>query len=178
MPPYLKLSASTATESIPPGEQAVYSLVLTPTDTSLYGILTDSVTIAAEGAQVKLDITAILEEDFTLLTPGQRQNAPAVNLPMDRVDFGEFPAEGTQTRSFYIENKGKSDLLVRRIYTTDPGVTVGPAEGKIRKGKEMQVMVTVDPSQLPADLLNARIQVITNDPEQPLSIVRVTGIPK
>lgn len=176
LPSYLKLS--TSTQAIPPGEQAVYSLVLTPDDTALYGILTDSVTIAANDAQVKLDITAILEEDFTLLTPGQRQKAPVVHIPADRVDFGEFPANGTQTRSFYVENKGKSDLLVRRVYTTDPGVTVTPSTTRIRKGKEQQFMVTVDPSLLPASLLNARIQVITNDPEQPLSIIRLTGIPK
>ena len=42
-PAYMRVAASS--DTIPPGEQAVYSLVLTPTETALYGILTDSLTL-------------------------------------------------------------------------------------------------------------------------------------
>lgn len=46
---------------------------------------------------------------------------------------------------------------------------------KVKKGKTTEVTITVDPSKLPGDLLNARIQVITNDPENPIVIVRAVG---
>lgn len=45
----------------------------------------------------------------------------------------------------------------------------------MKKGKTTEVTITVDPSKLPGDLLNARIQVITNDPENPIVIVRAVG---
>lgn len=178
MPPYIRVAASQ--DTVPPGEQVVYSLVLTPTETSLYGILTDSVFISADSAApTRLDITAILEEDFSTLTPGQRKNAPVVSVPSDRINFDTFPADqGPQTRTMEITNEGKSDLLVRRIYTTDPGVTVSVSRDKIKKGKSATVTVTVDPTLLPVPLLNARIQLITNDPESPLTLLRAVGVPE
>ena len=177
VPGYMRVASSA--DTIPAGEQVVYSLVLTPTETSLYGILTDSLTLTDGADRVKVDVTAILEEDFSLLTPGQREKAPVIKIDDSRVDFGEFPADaGPITRTFPIENQGKSDLLLRRVYTIDPGVTVEAETMKIKKGKTGLVKVTVNPAELPSPLLNARIQVIANDPENPITIVRAVGVPK
>lgn len=175
LPSYMRMASSDP--AIAPGELAVYSMVITPDASAPYGMLTDSAYIAAPGAEpLKINFSAILEEDFSRLTPGQRRNAPVAQLPSDRVVFdGIVGADGPATRSFTIENQGKSDLLVRRIYTTDPGVTIGKYPEKIKKGKHAEVLVTVDPSVLPSDIISARIQVITNDPEQPLLIVRALG---
>ena len=177
LPSYLRVASSA--DTVPAGEQVVYSLVLTPTETALYGILTDSLTLSSGPDNVKIDITAILEEDFSRLTPGQRMKAPVIKIDRDRVDFGEFPADAAPiTRSFTIENTGKGDLFLRRVYTIDPGVTVGTETDKIKKGKSAQVRVTVYPDQLPSPLLNARIQIIANDPENPITIVRAVGLPQ
>lgn len=164
---------------IPPGEQVVYTFTLTPDRTLLYGILTDSVALVpSPGAPpVWVDITAILEEDFSTLTPGQRQKAPRIALP-DRLDFGSFPADtAAVSRSFQIVNNGPSDLILRRVYTLDPGIDISVSSSKVKKGRHATVTVTVNPALLPAPLLNARIQVIANDPENPISIIRATGIP-
>ncbi|MDE6527557.1 MAG: DUF1573 domain-containing protein, partial [Muribaculaceae bacterium] len=77
--------------------------------------------------------------------------------------------------TFAISNKGKSDLMLRRVYTIDPGVTVYAPTDMVNKGKSVDVTVTVDPSKLPGDLLNARIQVITNDPDNPIFVMRAVG---
>lgn len=176
LPTYIRIAASA--DTIQPGEQIVYSLVLTPTETSLYGILTDSAYITADNAKIKIDLTAILEEDFSQLTPEQRRKAPVITLDDTRVDFGRFPAGSAPiTRTFKVSNTGKSDLLLRRVYTIDPGISVEPSTSKIKKGKSATVKVTVDPTLLPAPLLNARIQIIANDPENPISIVRAVGEP-
>ncbi len=177
VPDYIRITASS--DTIPPGEQAVYSMVLTPSQTELYGILTDSVNLAVPGgAPIKIDITAILEEDFSRLTPEQMAKSPQIAVEPDRVDFGEFPADSAPlTRTFEIYNRGKSDLLIRRIYTTDPGVSVSLPTHKIKKGKHATATLAVDPSALPSPLLNARIQIIANDPAMPITIVRAVGIP-
>lgn len=175
VPAYLRIASSE--QAIAPGEQVVYSLVLTPVASSPYGIVTDSAYIAAPGeAPLKVDLSAILEEDFSTLTPGQRQNAPVVEIDTERVDFGRLSRDGDAvSRTFTITNRGKSDLMLRRIYTTDAGVKVTPSEGKVKKGKSATITVTTDPSSLPAEVLSARIQIITNDPEQSISIVRAIG---
>lgn len=175
VPRYVRVASSE--NMIPPGEQVVYSLVITPDDNAPYGILTDSVYIAAPGAEaMKLDLSAIIEEDFSRMTPGQRQNAPVVGIASDRVDFGRISRDGgAVSRTFLIENNGKSDLMLRRVYTTDRGVTVTPSTGKVKKGKSAEITVTVDPSEIASEILSARIQVIANDPEQSLTIVRAIG---
>jgi hypothetical protein len=177
-PAYVRTVASS--DTILPGELVVYSLVLTPTETALYGILSDSLAIATpDGSRADIEISAILEEDFSRLTEAQRAKAPRINIASERVDFGEFPADSAPiTRSFTIKNDGKSDLLLRRVYTLDRGVTVKAETEKIKKGKTGVVQVTVYPDQLPAPLLNARIQVIANDPENPITIVRAVGLPQ
>lgn len=176
VPEYIRIASSDGGE-IPPGEQAVYSFVLTPGATALYGILTDSVFMnVGNDKPLKIDLTAILEEDFSRLTPGERQKAPSISLAADRVNLGEIAADGcVVSGTFTIANHGKSDLMLRRIYTIDPGVTVYAPSDKVKKGKTTEVTITVDPSKLPGDLLNARIQVITNDPENPIVIVRAVG---
>ena len=169
--------ASSDKGAIPPGEQAVYSMVLTPDATSLYGIFTDSLLLGLPGeVTVKIDVTAILEEDFSRLTPGQRQKAPVIDIEGDRVDFGVIDTGTEETsRNFTITNRGQSDLMLRRVYTIDPGVTVRVSTDKVKKGKTAIVTVTVKPGELPADILNARIQVIANDPDNPITIVRAVG---
>ena len=176
VPEYIRI-ASSEKEALPPGEQEVYSFVLTPESTALYGILTDSVFLHVDGMKpLKIDLTAILEEDFSRLTPGQRAKAPVIELEGDRVNFGEIPADGgVQTRTFTIANTGQSDLMLRRVYTIDPGVTVTDAPAKVKKGKKATVTIAVDPAHLPADILNARIQIIANDPESPITIMRAVG---
>jgi hypothetical protein len=177
-PAYVRTVASR--DTILPGELTVYSLVLTPTETALYGLLTDSLTIAApDGSSADIEISAMLEEDFSRLSEAQRAKAPRINIATERVDFGEFPTNAAPiTHSFTIKNTGKSDLLLRRVYTLDRGVTVKAETEKIKKGKSGMVFVTIYPDQLTEPLLNAGIQVIANDPENPVTVVRVVGLPQ
>lgn len=66
-------------------------------------------------------------------------------------------------------------MLIRRVYTTDPGITVTTATEKLKKGKEATVLVTVDPLSVPAEILNGRISLIVNDPRNANSVVRAVG---
>ena len=111
-PAYMRVAASS--DTIPPGEQAVYLPgARHPQKPPSYGILTDSLTLTDGNSHAKIDITAILEEDFSQLTPGQRQKAPQISISDSRVDFGQFPADSAPiTRSFAIDNTGKSDLIL------------------------------------------------------------------
>lgn len=176
VPGYIRLTPASK-DAIPPGEQMVYSVVLTPDASTPYGILADSLQmeVPGEGA-VKIDLTAIVEEDFSRLTPREREDAPVAVLPDQRFDFGRLaPGSAPQTRVFEIANKGKNELLIHRVYTADPGVSVSVDRNKVKRGKTARVSVTVDPAMLPGDLLNARVLVIANDPENPQQVVRVVG---
>lgn len=178
IPPYLRITA--AHDTINPGEQGVYSLVFTPGRSTPYGILTDSLTFNVPGVDpVRYEIAAIVEEDFSILTEKQLANAPVISTDTDMLDYGDFtPGDQPVTLTFKITNKGKDDLLIRRIYTSEPGFTIDTNVSKLKKGKSGTVKVTFDPRGFSAPLLNSRLQVITNDPSHPLTTVRLVGIPR
>lgn len=179
IPPYLRVTASH--DTIAPGEQDVYSFTLTPGRDVPYGLLTDSVTLNVPGAApFKVEIAAIVEENFSAWTDKQWANAGRISIENNLLDYGEFPAGSSESiiREFTIRNTGKSELTIRRIYTTDRGFTVRlPKKMKIKPGKECRVEVILHPSEITGELLNARLQVIVNDPTHPLSTVRMVGIP-
>ncbi len=164
--------------AVGPGEQVSIVCYYHSTKNNLYGLVEDSVSIIPDKgkAAYTIPLTAIVNEDFSKLTPGERAKAPEIVLEEKTVDFGKLNQdEGIVSRTFEISNRGKSTLEIRRIYTTDPGVSVRCDKTSIKKGKRSTVTVTVDPSQLPGSLLNARISVIANDPATPTSTVRAVG---
>lgn len=179
LPPYVRAAAKI--DAIPPGEQSTYAMIFDATyDKIPYGIVTDSIYLltSPDAEPVKVDIIANVTEDFSRLTPQQRKDAPVIGYESRSVDFGDFDASQPISRTFTITNRGKDQLLVRRVYTGDPGISASIDKTKIKSGKSATVTVTVDPSALPAEVLNGRISIITNDPANPLLIIRAVGFPK
>lgn len=177
IPRYLRVTA--AHDTIMPGEQGVYSFVFAPMKSAQYGILTDSLTFNVPGEPpLKVEIAAIVEEDFSMLTEKQLANAPAISTDTDMLDFGDFSKSGEpMTRRLRVTNTGKDDLILRRLHTSEPGFTIDASFSKLKKGKSGTVTVTFDPALFHAPLLNSRLQIITNDPARPLTTIRLVGIP-
>lgn len=176
LPPYIH--ATTVMASIPPGEQTSYAMTFTADKTDLYGIVTDTIAIRPSPASEpsSIDCVANLNENFSRLTPGQRANAPVISTDTESVDFGTFDPTATASRKFTITNRGKDQLILRRVYTADPGVSVNTDRTVIKKGQKACVTVTVDPSAIHSELLNARIAIISNDPGNPTMTIRAVGI--
>ena len=168
---------NTTTPKVGPGEQVTYTIYFVP-EHDMYGIYTDSLLLSAtpHDEPVKIDMIAIVDEDFSRMTPGQLREAPAIEFETKTLDFGEIDRNGGPvTRSFTFKNTGKSTMLIRRVYTTDPGITVTTTTEKLKKGKEATVLVTVDPLSIPTEILNGRISLIVNDPRNANSVVRAVG---
>lgn len=172
------LRVMTSTPAIAPGEQCTYTFYLQPEAPEMYGIYTDTLTLRATPVAdpIKVDMVAVINEDFSRMTPGQLAAAPHIEIVERMVDFDVIdPEAGPVTATFTIRNTGKDALLLRRVYTTDPGVTVTASTDKVKKGKTATVTVTVDPLAIPSEILNARISVITNDPNNPTSVIRAVA---
>lgn len=176
-PSYLRIVATN--DTVRPGEMGVYSFLLTPNADTPYGLLTDSVTYTVPGQEpVNFEIAAIIEEDFSKLSKKQLENAPHISVDTDMLDFGDFTAANTPiTRQFTVTNTGKDDLILRRVYTTEKGMTVDAPDLRLKKGRTAVVTVTFDPAGFEAPILNSRLLIIANDPDRPMTTVRLVGIP-
>ena len=181
VPEYLNIIAVPA--AVPPGEQFTYTMTMDTERLGLWGVTEDKITFQADAdsTPVELETSVLSAEDFSTLTPGQRLNAPqcAFDGRYRKVDFGKLDAVESQavhTAEFTVSNTGKSPLLVRRVQSLDPAVTsVKVSSDKIKPGKSAKITVTLDPKLASNDIINARINVFTNDPENPIEIVRVTA---
>lgn len=178
VPPYLQVAVKP--DAVPPGEMASFNFFFRGDKCKEWGIVTDSVTIVpvAGGEEYSLPVVAIIEEDFSKLTPKELAGAPVLAMVGDRIDLGIVPKDATKPvkAKMTILNRGKDPLVIRRIYSQDPSVTARATSTVIKGGKHAAIEVTFDPAAHPADdIINTRITVIANDPSAPTRTIRIVG---
>lgn len=165
--------------TVAPGEQVTTICYLRSGEPGAYGIIEDSVLISDGRREFWLPFTANVVEDFSKMSASEREKAPRGTLSAESIDMGEFDRDSAAlTGSVTIGNEGKNALEIRRVYSVDRGVSAETDRTAIKKGKTATVSVRVDPAQLQGDLLNARVMVITNDPDNPVRTIRVVGMAK
>lgn len=177
VPKYIK---STITPTvIPPGEQASVSFHFDAFYCEEWGLVNDSVVMISDthgGEEIGFEVSANIVPDFSKLTPGERMNAPVVEIENSRIDFGRVNRnEESITKEFQIKNNGKNPLKIFRVYSPDAGVEVFAEKDKLKGGKSAKIKVKVTPSQLKGELLNARVVMVVNDPNNSQPVVRVVG---
>lgn len=173
--PGAHITATVEPQAIAPGEQGTAIFYYNSGRSALYGLVNDTVIVAGvPGVEpFVLPTVAIVEEDFSKLKPKELAKAPVASLASTSLDFGKLT--GPATRTCELRNTGKSALVVRRLYTGDPGVTIEIDRTTIKPGKTATITATVDPSALPGALLNARAVLITNSPDAPTQTIRLVG---
>ncbi len=164
-------------DSVGAGDFASLNFFIQPDKTPLYGIVTDTVTLVPDpehsDESFRLPVVVTFEEDFSHLTDKELAEAPAASVDKDTQALGRVPAGTDATGVFSITNNGRKPLLIRRVYTTAPGVTFD-APDKIKPGQTGKITVTAPVTAAP---LNIRIQLITNDPARPVRTLRLTAEP-
>lgn len=174
LPAYVQ--AQITPEVIAPGQQGQIALTLNSQQVPDWGITNADFTFrAGKGEEpMKMDLFTIIVEDFDRLTPGQRMNAPECTVTPAKIDLGEISE--AQTVEFTVTNQGKSPLVIRRLQVVDPVVTSAKiSSDKIKPGKKATIKATIDPAKAENDFINARLSLITNDPNEPLNVVRITA---
>lgn len=181
--PYL--DATFVPEVIGPGEQATMMVYFRSDRTKLYGLVSHTLNIAAQPvgdaagdsitAGCELPVTAWVEEDFGELTDSRLAKAPAAKLGAPAVELAPG-IDGLLTGTVTLKNSGKSALHIRRIYTTDPGVDISYKTDVVKPGKHVEVHFTVDPGRWTGPTVDAKIQVITDDPLNAVQTLRLVGL--
>ena len=169
-----------APKQVPPGEQTTFSFFVDTTELPEWGVNTGEATLYPRGIgtsdSISVSTIVIMEEDFSKLSPAQRKEAPVMSVTPDKYSLGTLKIDsGTYTAEFKIANSGKKPLIIRRVYTSDPAITSIDLSAKsVKHDKEATLRLTVDTSRLKSsELLNARINIITNAPDSPNTVVRV-----
>jgi hypothetical protein len=126
----------------------------------------------------KILITANITEDFSKLSAQQMQDAPSCAFSENRINFGKMTRGTTKVQSVTLSNKGKTNLVIRKIVPEYDGIKVTPATRIIVPGKTIQVNITFNAGTFDGNVVQ-RITVITNDPKASINrlfvIAQVSG---
>jgi hypothetical protein len=119
-------------------------------------------------------VKATIVQNFDKLTPEQRLNAPVVSIDKKTANAGELYIGEVGTCSFELTNKGKSDLVIRRLMGSEPCITAKAASLSIKKGGKTRITVSLNSKDLHGQVEKS-LTIITNDPANPYTVVKVAA---
>lgn len=119
-------------------------------------------------------VSTTLEEDFTRLSAEDLKNAPAVTYDMQSFDFGDIKPGTKNEHTFNLKNSGKKDLIIRDVKSSCGCTAVSPSKNIVPSGESVPLKVVFD-STGKSGRQNKTITIITNDPKNPTSVLRISS---
>lgn len=182
VPNHIKIVASPAVlDAKKPNEKHGGMGVITVTyDASVkkdWGFVMDRISVIINGVKDnknRISISATIEEDFSHLTPEELAKAPKIEFGNVEFDFGTMKQGEKATHNFEFTNTGKSDLIIRKIKASCGCTATNPEKMVIKPGEKSHITVTFN-SAGKRGRQNKTITVITNDPQQSSTVLKVVG---
>jgi len=119
-------------------------------------------------------VSTTLEEDFTQLSADDLKNAPVVSYDAESFDFGDIKPGSKVEHTFNLKNAGKRDLLIRDVKSSCGCTAVSPSKNMIASAESVPLKVVFD-STGKSGRQNKTITVITNDPKNPTTVLRISS---
>lgn len=142
-----------------------------------YGFASHRIYLSLDGSKDyknSIGVSATIEEDFSQLTPAQLANAPVAEFNVLDFDFGDMKQGDKKEYTFNLTNSGKSDLQIRNVRSSCGCTAVAPSKKVVTPGETVPIKVTFD-SRGKRGRQSKSITVITNDPKNPTSTLRISS---
>lgn len=118
-------------------------------------------------------VSTTLEEDFSKLSTADLQNSPVVSYDTESFDFGDIKPNSKVEHTFNLKNAGKRDLLIRDVKSSCGCTAVSPSKNMIASNESVPLKVVFDATGK-SGRQNKTITVITNDPKNPTTVLRIS----
>lgn len=137
-----------------------------------WGFVSDKINIkVSPDTQGEIAVVANIKEDFSKVKP---EEAPVAVFSETSAELGILAKNSTNKHEFYIQNNGKSDLIIHKIKTSDNTVTAHTARTLIKPGKKTKVNITLQTD----DQAGKKVKIISftlNDPKNTIVSYKVSG---
>jgi rhodanese-related sulfurtransferase len=175
-PEYIKLEINP--ETLASGERGEILVTYDSKIKSNYGGSKDIPKINMKmGNQIhkgSFNIVANIVEDFSKLSEQEMDDAPVVFFPKKYIDVGEIEAKEIKNIELEFENHGKNKLLIRHIEVNNTSFFLTEYDKVVEPGGKGKLIVNTNP-EYKGSKLNTSVNVITNDPKNSLTILRLYG---
>ena len=142
-----------------------------------YGFVMHSIYLNIDGQddyKNSISVSTTLEEDFSNLSATELNNAPIVKFNEEAFDFGDIKQGASVEHTFTLKNEGKRDLIIRDVKTSCGCTAVSPPKNIVTAGESVPLKVVFN-STGKSGRQNKTITIITNDPKNPTSFVRISS---
>lgn len=136
-----------------------------------WGFVTDKLNIEANTAKGEINVTANIKEDFSKINP---EEAPVAVFSEKTNDLGIMDKNATKKHEFYIQNTGKTDLIIHKVVTSDEMVVATPAKKIIKPGKKVKVNLTLKTDDQPGKKIKI-VSFTLNDPKNTIVSYKLSG---
>ena len=175
MPAHLQAKFMPAT--VKPGERGMLVLTYDANAKGDYGYCYESVLLLIDGKRDlrnRLTLTATIAEDFSRLSEADLAEAPAASFKTKEESFGDIRKGTKADCHFTLTNTGKRPLFIRATKTSCGCAAVTLGKKVVAPGESATIRVTFD-SAGKSGRQYKTVTVITNDPRQPETELRIKG---
>ena len=173
-PSYLEIQIP---EQIGPKEKGRLILTFDAIANKEYGYVYDNVIFLINDENSyrnRLSVSANIAEDFSKLSPEELANAPVAHFRETTLSFGKIKPKEKGKCDFILENRGKSELIIRKTKSSCGCTAVIPGKNTIAPGKSMSIRAIFDPTGKRGHQYKT-ITVLTNDPKNPEISLTISG---
>lgn len=165
-------------EVLQPGKEGNIILLYNSAMQKDWDYVVDRLELLVNGQPVsnnRISVTASIRENFSSFSAEQMANAPVVSFDALTYDFGTIPESKVVEHAYILTNKGKSDLLIRKVSASCGCTAVQPSSTKVAPGESTTITAVFNSSGREGNQKKA-ITVITNDPKRSKSVLWINGV--
>lgn len=173
--PYISEAYRNFGGDLQPGQEGIIVVKYDASKRGAFGQQKDAVTYVTTDsieAKKQLHYAVNIKEDFSVLTPKQLKKAPVSNYGAVDFDFGPVQKNGQKTIDFQITNTGKSPLIIRNLVSSSNMFKARASVMTIPAGGSATITVDFRANNRQGDQ-KATLEVITNDPNNPIQVVNL-----
>jgi hypothetical protein len=141
-----------------------------------YGFASHRIYLSLNGSndyKSSIGVSATIEEDFSSLSAQELTNAPVANFNAQAHDFGDIKQGDKKEYTFELTNTGKRELFIRNVRSSCGCTAVSPSKNVIAPGETAPIKVVFD-STGKKGRQSKTVTVITNDPKNPTTTLRIS----
>lgn len=172
LPDYIQCDAPTAIEA--DSHQQITFRYLSDKSPA-WGFAADDIDVLVNGrCEGSVRAQAVLREDFSRLSRAECIAAPIASLQTHQVDFGQVKIGKKQTQTMLLSNLGQNPLAIRAIVSSGNYLAGIAQKTVVKSGKSVKISIEVDATNLQPFSFVKTLQLITNDPTNPVQTIVVT----
>lgn len=173
--PVKYITATITPPTLAKGQQGTINIRYDAKQKNDWGFVTDKLSVSVNNTEkADIAIVANINEDFSNYKTSGYENAPIAQFIETEAMLGDIAKNTTVNHEFYIQNNGKSDLIIRKFKTSDNSVAVHMAKSTIKPGKKAKITLNLKTDENPGKKIKL-VQFTLNDPQNPVISYKVTG---